>query len=273
MASRNNKPVIRGKALAYNAGHAARYHAKLAGLVKQMRKATEKAIRNLFDTDHAQAHFGQDASVASQARIVLNGLDRRFSDLFGSVAKTIAPDMVNQANKLSGKAVEGSLKELSGGSTIKLSAMNPAMQNVMKAAVAENVQLIKSIAKDYLHQVGQQVMRSIVSGQGLSDLLPAIQERGNVTESRAKLIAYDQTRKVYSSLNSLRVKNAGVKKFEWIHSGGGQRPRELHLKYDGQIFDFSNPPIIDENTGERGMPGQAINCRCTLRPIVDFESD
>lgn len=271
--NRNSRTVIKGGILAHNAGHSARYHAKLAGLVKQMRKATEKAVRELFDTDHAQAHFGQDASVASQARIVLNGLDRQFASLFGGIAKTAAADMVSQANKLSSKAVASSLKELSAGSTIKTSAITPAMQNVMTAAVAENVLLIKNIAKDYMRQVGHEVLRSIVTGQGLSGLIPAIQERGNVSESRAKLIAYDQTRKVYSALNGQRVKNAGVRKFEWIHSSGGQRPRELHLKYDGQIFEFDNPPIIDENTGERGMPGQAINCRCTMRPVLDFGDD
>ena len=40
---------------------------------------------------------------------------------------------------------------------------------------------------------------------------------------------------------------------------------------NGGIFDFDNLPVIDEKTGERGIPGQAINCKCRMRPIVEFE--
>ncbi|RIQ43658.1 phage head morphogenesis protein, partial [Bordetella avium] len=31
-----------------------------------------------------------------------------------------------------------------------------------------------------------------------------------------------------------------------------------------------NPPIIDKTTGERGLPGQLINCKCRMRPVIDF---
>lgn len=64
--------------------------------------------------------------------------------------------------------------------------------------------------------------------------------------------------------------SAGVKKFEWIHSGGGAEPRELHVSYDGQIFDLDNPSIIDRRTGQRGLPGQLIKCKCKMRPVIDF---
>ena len=64
----------------------------------------------------------------------------------------------------------------------------------------------------------------------------------------------------------------GLNKYEWIHSGAGQQPREFHRDVlNGQIFDLDDPPIIDEDTGERGIPSQLINCRCTMRPVLEFE--
>jgi uncharacterized protein with gpF-like domain len=42
---------------------------------------------------------------------------------------------------------------------------------------------------------------------------------------------------------------------------------------DGKIFSFDDLPIIDRKTGERGIPGQAINCRCTMTPVYEFDSE
>lgn len=235
-----------------------------------MTRETEREIRKLFDSDHASAHFGMDASVGSQARIVLNDLNSRFASMFGSIAKEEAARVVGQVNSHAAASVAESLKQLSGGATISVKAVSPTMKSIMKAAIAENVDLIKSLPAQYMRQVGQKVMHSIVTGQGLADLIPDIQKRGKVSEGRAKLIATDQTKKVYTALSNERVKRAGVKKFEWLHSGGGQHPRDLHVDYDGEIFDYENPPIIDKNTGERGLPGQLINCKCKARPILDF---
>jgi SPP1 gp7 family putative phage head morphogenesis protein len=100
-----------------------------------------------------------------------------------------------------------------------------------------------------------------------------LQEYEGVTLRRARNIALDQTRKAYNNINKGRMQAIGVQKFEWVHSGGGQKPRELHIELDGQVFSFDDLPVIDERTGERGIPGQAINCRCTMVPVIEFETD
>ena len=86
----------------------------------------------------------------------------------------------------------------------------------------------------------------------------------------AKNVALDQTRKAYQSMNAERMRAAGVKSFEWIHSGGGQKPRPDHVAMSGNVYRYDNLPVIDKRTGERGIPGQAPNCRCTARPVLDF---
>jgi hypothetical protein len=74
------------------------------------------------------------------------------------------------------------------------------------------------------------------------------------------LIARDQVRKVTTAINVERAKSAGITKFRWRHSGGGSEPRQDHVDMDGMIFSYDDPPVIDERTGERGYPGQLINC-------------
>jgi SPP1 gp7 family putative phage head morphogenesis protein len=143
----------------------------------------------------------------------------------------------------------------------------------LTATVAENVSLIKSIPAQYMKDVAGSVFRAIQTGDGLADIVPKLAEVEGVTMRRARNIALDQTRKTYNAINRERMKAVGVKKFEWIHSGGGQHPRELHMQMDGKVYAFDDLPVIDERTGERGIPGQAVNCRCTMRPIVDFGED
>ena len=115
-------------------------------------------------------------------------------------------------------------------------------------------------------------MRSISTGNGLADLVPFLQRYKGITNRRARFIASDQTRKSFSNINRLRLEKMGVQKFEWVHSLGGTEPRPLHKDVlNHKIFRIDQPPIIDDKTGERGFPGQLINCKCRMAPIINFE--
>jgi uncharacterized protein with gpF-like domain len=70
------------------------------------------------------------------------------------------------------------------------------------------------------------------------------------------------------------MQKIGIKKFKWRHSGGGAHPRPLHRNVlNGNIYSFDDPPVIDEKTGQRGFPGQLINCRCVMISVIEFDED
>jgi SPP1 gp7 family putative phage head morphogenesis protein len=99
-------------------------------------------------------------------------------------------------------------------------------------------------------------------------------ERYGEAKRHAKNVALDQTRKAYMSINTERMRDVGVSKFEWIHTGGSQDPRQYHKTVlNGNVYDINDPPVIDQRTGERGLPGLLPFCRCTMRPVVTFEDD
>jgi uncharacterized protein with gpF-like domain len=63
-----------------------------------------------------------------------------------------------------------------------------------------------------------------------------------------------------------------INKFKWIHSGGGQHPRRSHMALSGRIFSFDDLPLKGEEGFANGQyPGQAINCACTMVPVIEFE--
>lgn len=268
---RSKSPTFKGKPLNYNAGIQDRYVKELTGLVVQMTKQTNREIERLFKKE--MPNVAMDASISSQARILTNQLKLKFESLFGRRAKMLANRMVNSQDKVSKSNLHSSLKEVSGGLSIKTDITNSPLKNVIKASIAENVSLITNIATEYIDQITGSTMRAITTGGGLPAIREHLMKREGMTIRRAKNIALDQARKAYSSINRVRMEDVGIKKFEWVHSGGGQHPRKLHQEMNGNIYSFDNPPVIDENTGERGLPGVAINCRCTLIPVIEFENE
>ncbi len=273
--ARKEAPTFKGTKLAVPAGVQARYAAQLDRLTRQMTEECTRRIKRLFESETGSAHFAQDATISSQSRILLNALRGKFETLFAQHARSMAEQMVNGAGAASKSAMHSSLQALSGGMSLKVPPLRAGsnLDNIYKASVTENVNLIKSIPSQYLKDVEGSTMRSITTGNGLQDLVPALEKYEGQTHRRAKNIAMDQTRKAYNSINKGRMQAVGVKKFQWNHSGGSDQPREDHIEMDGNVYSFDDLPVIDERSGERGIPGQAINCRCTMTPVFDFEGD
>jgi SPP1 gp7 family putative phage head morphogenesis protein len=243
---------------------------------------SEVKISRLFRKEFSKEYFKQqreasamDDSISSQARILMNYLMGKFSQLFAKKAGTLAQGMVNNATQISKATLHGSLKKLSGGLSLETGVVPEGMEDVATTSVAENVSLIKSIPSQYFTNVTGAVMRSITTGAGLADLMPELSKYSGETSRRVKNLALDQTRKAYNSINKQRMQALGVKQFEWIHSGGGQQPRESHIKISGHIFDFDTleeeQAALGVPEADRGIPGHAINCKCTMRPVINFD--
>lgn len=265
--------ILRGPVLNHNVANEMRYYRRLAALIEKMTAHTKKQLIALFNEDHAEEYFAMDASIASQARILTNALTSKFDDLFASLAKPMAEDMIDDVNKSSKQSLTQSLKELSGGLTIPVASINNEMKEILSATITENVGLITNIPAKYMTNIQGAVMRSITSGNGLKDLVPAINKQKGITLRRARLIAADQTSKAYSNLNAGRMQNVGIEEYEWRHTPGSRYPRHEHEEMNGNIYSFKKPPVIDSKTGERGIPGQLIHCNCRMMPVIRFKGE
>lgn len=272
----SHKPkVLLGTPLNPNISDAIKYKRKLSRLIDLMTNEVEKQIKKLFETEHAEEYFAQDASISSQARILTNALTKKFEDLFASIAKPLAEQVANNADKSSSIALHSSLAELSGGLSLKTTGLSSDLLDVVNATITENVGLIKSIPTQYLEGVQGAVMRSITGGRGMADLVPYLQAHKSITNRRANLIALDQTRKAFNNLNKGRMQKLGIKQFKWLHSGGSNEPRKQHIEMSGKIYDIDNPPFIGVMYGAQvfGFPGQLPNCRCRMLPVIKFSED
>lgn len=268
--------VARGTPLVIAGQIASQYNETLQKHIDAMTREVLRVVEDLFSTFASDGEsWAMDASLASQARILSNAMRDKFAKLFSSIAQPTAERMTTRAKKDSGLKLGQSLREMSGMLTLKTNVFNDQLRDVLTASVAESVSLIKRIPEKYLDDVQGAVMRSIQSGNGLADLKPQLEKYGVQVKNWAKNVSLDQTRKAYNSINATRMQALGVKKFEWVHSGGSNHPREYHRDVlDGKIFSFDDLPYLDgPKKGERGIPGQAPYCRCTMRPIFDFSDE
>jgi SPP1 gp7 family putative phage head morphogenesis protein len=267
---------LRGKPLIVAGSIATSYGDIIVAAFNRMEREVLREVEALFEAHTGDSMaYAMDASVASQARILSNAMRDKFAKLFGKLATDAADYMTNRVEKDSAVKLNLSLKEMSGQLVLNTRVFNDSLRDVLTATVAENVSLIKRVPEKYLDNVQGSVMRSIQSGQGLADLKPALEEYGVKTRNWAKNVALDQTRKAYNGINAARMQALGVTKFEWVHSGGSNHPRAYHRDtLNGKIFAFDDLPHLDgPEQGERGMPGQAPYCRCTMRPVWEFDDE
>jgi len=128
--------------------------------------------------------------------------------------------------------------------------------------------VVKKFTADSIRSLRVAVDKNATSGARFTTLIDSIQTRYGVTKSRAELIAQTETSTFMSVFREKAFGESGVKRYRWQTAGDG-RVRDEHQNWDGKIFYYSDPPVIDQASGTRGNPGQFPRCRCIDRPILD----
>lgn len=134
----------------------------------------------------------------------------------------------------------------------------------MKALLAEQVHYITSIPLDAAQRAQEIARKSLVEGTRTEDLVKEIMRSGEVSESRATLIARTETARASSILTQARAQAVGCTHFVW-HCVHDNRTRPSHREMDKRVCEYANPPIVD---GQPLIPGQTYNCRCHAAPVI-----
>ncbi|WP_202909616.1 phage minor head protein, partial [Yersinia pestis] len=237
----------------------------------------------------------QDQLIEEVSRIPLNdapdtppiSITARFSAAIQKLAELKVSDlarrmtlgMVNRANTQNKRQTQSAYKSAFG---IDLSGLlgDEPIKVQMQEAIADNVALIKSIHTDFINDVGGVVFGNLAKGGRHGNLVSLIRERGKVTESRARLIARDQTAKLNSSLTQARSAALGVDLYEW-GGAGDERERSSHFVLNGKTCKYSDPTVYSDDGGKTwkkrpgnafiGHPGEDYQCRCVALPVVQWD--
>lgn len=148
-----------------------------------------------------------------------------------------------------------------GGIGVNVFREEPFLQPLAQNWVKENTDLIKSLPTRLHPEIEGIVRRGVVNGSSVKQIQDEIKARYGVTESRARLIATDQTLKFNAQLTEYRLKSVGVKSYTW-RTVNDSRVRPDHVDRNGKVFSWDKPPYD-------GNPGQPVRCRCHAEAIWD----
>lgn len=242
------------------------YRKHLSKLIDQMHNSIMYWLKSAYK--RLYPNIAQDASPPNELAAIIRRLVRRWRRHFNRLAEDLARYFAQHVSQRNDVALRRIMRE--GNFSVRFTK-TPQMNNAVQAIVNENVSLIKSIPQQYLQRVEQLVMQSVSTGRRLDDLADSLQKEFQVTKRRAVLIARDQNNKATTALHRVRMLETGIKEAVWIHSTAGKQPRKTHLQAgrDKTRFDLEKGWFDpDPKVRKYILPGQLINCRCVMRPVV-----
>lgn len=186
---------------------------------------------------------------------------------FDLMAQKIADDFATRNQHATQTSMLATLKK--AGFTVKFKPTRESVE-AFRVVAAENVGLIKSIPRKYHTDVEQKVWDAVRGGGDLHKLSEGLRKAHKVTTNRAALIARDQNAKAKAVMERVRQMELGFKRGFWMHSSAGKEPRRLHVKWGRENKQYALAQgMWDSDEGEYVHPGQLINCRCTMRVVIE----
>ena len=155
----------------------------------------------------------------------------------------------------------------------KIGVIPADLTSYQKAEIAKNYTYnlkyyIQKWSEKEIIELRKGVQEFVMDGYRAESIKDYIQKRKGISERKAKFLARQETKLLVAEYRKNRFKQEGVTRYRWSTVLDG-RERELHKQLNGKIFSWDEPPIIDANTGEKGNPGEAYNCRCLAIPLID----
>lgn len=269
------EPVAKGSQLRPSAAIRDWYDVQLNRLIISMIEDYRREINRVFEHPDVEEFYSGDASPTAQFKKTLNGLNERWKKIFKGAARTLGTRFTEKVDAHSKTTMTNSLSV--AGIVEPRMQYNKNVLETLSASTEFNHTLITNIQAEAHDRIYDVIMLSLSSPnpdeQGQPAIIKHLTEVEEMSKKRAELIARDQTAKVYSSLNTERMRQNGIQKFQWIHSSAGKVPRPSHVAKDGEIFTLDDPRLWTGPKADQGPPGWPINCRCTMVPVLDIDLD
>lgn len=159
--------------------------------------------------------------------------------------------------------------------TVKhLNIIEPELSLQQKQQIAEaytnNIQqyMIKDFAEDRIPLMRQRIMEATLKGYRLDKVEKILQQEFGFMANKARFLAFNETNIMLAEFKRSQYQSMGFSKFIW-QTRADSRVRDLHQHLNGTVWRYDDPPVIDERTGQKGLPGETFNCRCIALPYSE----
>lgn len=238
------------------------YKSQLLAIVKKLRAITEQEIKSAAQINKMPMNSALD-EIPQWIKQAVSVASKKFGAIDGKAKNLSTLAATRNLNSVDSELSRG-IKSAFGIDVASVLS-NDSIREPFNLAIKANVELITSFAPEYHQKILDAVYKNWSDGMGQESLFDVVMNMGDVAESRAQLIARDQTSKMNSAFTQARQESVGITKYIW-QTSGDERVREEHAALDGEIFRWDSPPEV-------GNPGDDFQCRCVALPIVETEDE
>lgn len=179
-------------------------------------------------------------------------------------------NILRKADKRAQKQLYDAVEKAIGISTKQL-MRREAMSQTLNALSIETQMWVKKLRDESLERFTNNTLFAMSNGQSLEQLM---QQFDGIKEERlghAKFLAHNQVQNYNSVTTKIRAQKLGVKRAIW-DTADDDTVRPSHADRDGREFDLSEGCYSSIDDKEL-LPGVDYNCRCTMRLIIDDETE
>lgn len=210
----------------------------------------------------------QIASALKTAPLTPQGLGaaetllRKYAETITPWAEQSATNMLADVRRKNDQAWRNHAARM--GLDLKTLLNSPGVGQVIGERISVNAGLIKSIVTHAADQVAEATREAMISGTRAEDLAKRIARVGEVSYSRAKVIATTEVSKAGTALTQARAASVGSEGYIWRTARDGQT-RDSHAAMEGKFVRWDSPSTLD---GMTVHAGEAPNCRCYPEPVI-----
>jgi len=227
-------------------------------LATQLRKVA-RIIGGIVDSYTAGATIRDQVAMAKALE--------EYSKALGPWSEAVTGRILQSVSKNNERAWTQATKVM--GTELRRFLTQTPIGAVARQLQQEQVELIKSLPLEAGLRA-QAIAQEAAMGSKRADVAAQeIARTGQVTESRATLIARTEIAKANSVMTQARAQGAGITHYIWRTAEDGD-VRDSHAQMANRIFRFDDPPYV-EGEGNHG-PGEIYNCRCYAEPVIPDEN-
>lgn len=212
-----------------------------------------------------------DESTFTAFRALLGRLVRsivpQFRDLLKLEGRRHTKSWMQAAKKAIGVDLRGAVKD-------------EDLDDFLEAVALRNAALIQGMAEDLIKSVQYETIQAVLNGESYSQLQKKLKERLGVSDSRARLIARDQSSKLKAALDKKRAEDAGLNEYIF-RTSEDERVRPTHEAMANRTCRYDDPTVYQKDgkwvsrSGVGGVklhPGEDIQCRCSGQAVIVWEA-
>lgn len=204
---------------------------------------------------------GHDISTP-EGRTVLEIALRSYGETLRPWAEAVGRRMLTDTDTATWRAWSQLSREM--GRSLRVEIEQGATGRVMRERLAAQVDLITSLPREAAARVHRIAQEGLINGERADSIAAKIMETGEVTRSRADLIARTEVGRTATELTRARAESVGSTGYIWT-TIGDRDVRHSHRRMNGQFVRWDSPPTLDGLTGHAGaLP----NCRCLAMPVL-----